>query len=214
MPRWELITGWVLRAGMLATAVIHAVLGDWAGAAICLIALGVAVTPTIVARTTSLAFPFEVELVVLWLAAAHLSLGRLLDLYERVPWFDKVLHFSDSLLIGFVAFLTVYVAHYIRNEKPHRWIDGIAILLATLGLGAFWEIIEFLEDQYLGAHAQGSPTMSPIADTMWDLIADGTGGVIAAIIGPRFMHHSRRSRERVKQFAAAVKDRRGDRKEA
>jgi len=204
MPRWELITGWILRAGMLATAVIHAVIGDWAGAVICLIALAVAVTPTILARTTSFAFPFEVELVVLWLAAAHLSLGRLLDLYERVPIFDKVLHFSDSLLIGFVAFLTVYIAHYIRNEKPHPWIDGIAILLATLGLGAFWEIIEFAEDQLLGAHTQGSPDMSPIVDTMWDLIVDGAGGVIAAVIGPWFMHHSRRSRERVRQFAKHV----------
>ena len=214
MPRWELITGWVLRAGMLATAVAHAVLGDIAGAVICMIALAVAVTPTIIARTTSLAFPFEVELVVLWLAAAHLSLGRLLNLYDRVPWFDKVLHFSDSLLIGFVAFLTVYIAHYIRNEKPHPWIDGIAIFLATLGLGAFWEIIEFAEDQLLGTRTQGSPNMSAIVDTMWDLIIDGAGGVIAAIIGPWFMHHSRRSRDRVKQFAAAVKSRGSTRKVA
>ncbi len=203
MPRWELVTGWLLRVGILATAVAHAALGDWAAAAICVLALALAVTPTIIARTTSFAWPFEVELVLLWLAVAHLTLGRMLGLYTRIAWFDKGLHLGDSTLIGFVAFLAVYVAHYIRHERPHPWIDGVAILLATLGLGAFWEIIEFIEDQF-GAHTQGSPNLSPITDTMLDLIADGVGGIIAAIVGPLFMHHSRRSRARVAQFAERV----------
>jgi hypothetical protein len=91
-----------------------------------------------------------------------------------------------------------------RREKPHPRLDGIAILLFTLGLGAFWEIIEFIEDHYFGMHTQGSPTMLPLPDTMWDLISDGAGGVIAAVLGPIFMHHSRRSRKRVADFAARV----------
>ncbi|HSN24806.1 MAG TPA: hypothetical protein VLT45_00935 [Kofleriaceae bacterium] len=106
MPRWELVTGWVLRVGILATAIAHAALGDWAAAAICVLALALAVTPTIIARTTSFAWPFEVELVGLY--------------------------------------------------------------------------------------------------TMLDLIADGIGGIIAAIVGPLFMHRSRRSRARVAQFAERV----------
>jgi aminoglycoside phosphotransferase family enzyme len=37
---------------------------------------------------------------------------------------------------------------------------------------------------------------------LWDLILDGLGGVLAAILGALYMHHSKRSRQRVAQFAA------------
>ena len=148
-------------------------------------------------------WPFEIELVLLWLVLVHLTFGNLLGLYTRIAWFDKVLHLTDSALLGFIAFLAVYVAHYLRHERAHPWLDRVAIVLATLGLGALWEIVEFIEDHF-GMHAQGSPTLSPLADTMWDLIADGVGGVIAGALGPWFMHHSRRSRERVAQFARRV----------
>jgi hypothetical protein len=201
MPRWELVTTWCLRGALLATAIIYIVRQDWAIGIFCVVALAIAVTPTIAARSASFAWPVEVEILLLWLATAHITLGELFDLYTDVGWFDKALHFSDSLLIGFTAFLAVYVAHYMRREKPHPWLDGVAILLITLGLGAFWEIIEFIEDHYFGMHTQGSPTMAPLPDTMWDLISDGAGGVIAAILGPVFMHHSRRSRKRAADFA-------------
>ena len=201
MPRWELVTTWCLRVALLATAVIYIVRQDWAIGIFCVVALAIAVTPTVAARSASFAWPVEVEILLLWLATAHITLGELFNLYSDVGWFDKALHFSDSLLIGFTAFLAVYVAHYMRHEKAHPWLDGAAILLVTLGLGAFWEIIEFIEDHYFGMHTQGSPMMAPLPDTMWDLISDGAGGVIAAILGPVFMHHSRRSRRRVADFA-------------
>ena len=44
--------------------------------------------------------------------------------------------------------------------------------------------------------------LPPLADTMWDLILDGSGGVIAAILGTLYIHRSRRSRQRTAQFAA------------
>lgn len=209
MPRWELVTSWILRLAMLATAIVYVVIGDWAVAVFCVIALALTVTPSIVARTAKFTWPIEVELVLLWLLTAHLMLGRMFGLYTSIEWFDKALHFSDSALLGFMAFFAVYVSHYLRHERPHPWIDGIAILLATLGLGAFWEIVEFCEDQLLGMHAQGSPTLAPLPDTMWDLIADGVGGIIAGVLGPVFMHHSRRSRERVAEFVRRVEQRRG-----
>jgi hypothetical protein len=46
--------------------------------------------------------------------------------------------------------------------------------------------------------------MPPLADTMWDLILDGSGGVIAAVLGTLYIHRSRRSRARCAQFAAQL----------
>ncbi len=92
-----------------------------------------------------------------------------------------------------------------RHDRNHPILDGIAIFLITLGLGALWEIAEFAGDQLLGMHAQGSPEMGPLTDTMWDLIMDGLGGVLAAVLGPIYMKHSRKSRARVAVIAARVR---------
>ncbi|HEX5061208.1 MAG TPA: hypothetical protein VFV99_17700 [Kofleriaceae bacterium] len=204
IPRWELITVWVLRIALLATCIALFAEQEWATAVTCFVAIALVVTPTIISRTGHFIWPIEVELALLVLVTAHMSLGYLFGLYLRVDVFDKVLHLVDSLLIGFVAFLAVYLAHFIRGDRSHHWLDAIFIFLITLGLGALWEICEFASDQLFGTYAQGSPTMPPLLDTMWDLILDGTGGVLAAVLGPIYMKHSRRSRVRVRTFAERV----------
>jgi hypothetical protein len=202
MTRWEVLVIWWLRAAVLVTGVVFLERGEWIMGAFCAIAVGVSIVPTLVVRTPNLTWPVEVEVALLWLLMCHLMLGILLDLYNRIVWFDKVLHLGDSVVIGFVAFMAVYAAHVVRGGRRHPVLDGVAILIATLGLGALWEIGEFAADQLFGRHTQGSPTMSPLVDTMWDLILDGSGGVIAAILGALYIHRSRRSRERCAHFAA------------
>jgi hypothetical protein len=208
VPTWETAVIWSLRVAVLVTAAIFMTNSQWIFGVFCVIAVFIAMIPTAIARNAKFAWPFEIELVLLWFLLTHLTLGYLLGLYTRVTWFDKTLHFGNSGLIGFVAFFAVYLAHYLRHDRPHPWLDGIAILFATLGFGALWEIAEFSSDYLFGTHAQGSPTLPPLVDTMWDLILDGLGGVLAAILGPLYMHHSKRSRRRVAQFAAQVEARR------
>jgi len=202
MARREIVVIWCLRAAILTTGAIFLARGEWIMGAFCAIAVVVAIIPTLAVRTPHLTWPVEVEVALLWLLMCHLVLGILFDLYNRIVWFDKVLHLGDSVVIGFVAFMAVYAAHVLRNGRRRPVLDGVAILIATLGLGALWEIGEFAADQLFGRHTQGSPLMSPLVDTMWDLILDGSGGVIAAILGALYIHHSRRSRDRAAQFAA------------
>jgi hypothetical protein len=207
MARWEIVMIWWLRAAVLVTGAIFIARGEWIMGAFCAIAVLVAITPTLAVHTPNLTWPVEVEIALLWLLMCHLVLGILFDLYDRIVWFDKVLHLGDSVVIGFVAFMAVYAAHVLRDGRRHPVIDGVAILIATLGLGALWEIGEFAADQLFGRHTQGSPTMLPLVDTMWDLILDGSGGVIAAILGTLYIHRSQRSRQRAAQFAAHLASR-------
>jgi hypothetical protein len=202
MKRWEIVMIWSLRAAILVTGAVFITRGQWIMGGFCAIAVVVAIIPTLAVRTPNLTWPVEVEVALLWLLMSHLVLGNLFDLYDRIVWFDKVLHLGNSVVIGFVAFMAVYAAHVLRQGRRHPVLDGVAILIATLGLGALWEIGEFAADQLFGGHAQGSPTMPPLVDTMWDLILDGTGGVIAAVLGTLYIHCSRRSRLRCEQFSA------------
>jgi len=46
-------------------------------------------------------------------------------------------------------------------------------------MGAVWEIFEFSMDQLLGANMQ----KNGLTDTMWDLIVNGGGAIIASTVG-------------------------------
>ena len=126
------------------------------------------------------------------------------------PWFgaDKALHFSSSSLVGVVGFLAIYVLHLTHGTRFHPWLDGVAILLVTLGIGAAWEIGEYGVDRLLGGKTQGAPNMNALDDTMVDLLLDGIGGVIGAVLGPWYIRRSASSRKRVAAFGRLV-ERRG-----
>ena len=201
---WETRLAWALRIAILLTAIGEMVAGDLAYGLFCVAALALTLMPAVMARSSHVSLPFEVELVLLWLLVTDMIFGYLLGLYLTIPWFDKVLHLSNSVLLGMVAFLAVYVLHFTGRTRQHAVIDGLAILLLTLGLGALWEIGEYGIDALLHRATQGSPALNPLDDTMVDLMLDGLGGLLGAVLGPLYMRRSRRSRRRIQAFAEAV----------
>jgi hypothetical protein len=103
-----------------------------------------------------------------------------------------------------LGFLAGYVLHFTGKFVAGKIFTGVIIVLLALGIGAFWEILEYLSDVFFAKGAQGSPLQSPLDDTMWDLIFDGVGGLIGGVLGPIYMHHSKRSRRRMRAFADLV----------
>ena len=51
-------------------------------------------------------------------------------------WFDKLLHFGNSVLIGLVAFLVVYALRFTGRLRTSAVVDAVVILLLSLGIGA------------------------------------------------------------------------------
>jgi len=195
------------RAAILATAIGELAIGDPFYGVFCFLALALTMVPAIHARSLDAGIPLELELVLLWLMLADMTLGNLFGLYVRVPWFDKALHLGNSVLIGAIGFLAIYVLHLTGRTRFHLWLAAVAILLVTLGIGAVWEIAEYAVDKLLGRRTQGSPGMSALDDTMIDLILDALGGVLGAILGSLYIRHSKRSRKRVEAFARAIESR-------
>lgn len=192
---------WTCRTVVVATAIALFATGDIPYALFGVAAVGLAFVPVMVARSHRACLPAGLELSLLWLVLTDLTIGRLCGVYELLPWYDKALHLSDTFLIAMIAFMVVYLLHFIGHSRRNPWIDGIIIFLIALGLGAVWELGEYLVDRVLGRATQGSPQMAPFSDTMFDLALDGVGGLLAAIIGPIYMRHSERSRLRVHAFA-------------
>lgn len=202
--RWEIRLAWLLRGLILLTAILHLAQGALLYALLCLAAIALVVIPAWMARSSAANVPFEIELVLLWWLVSDMTLGRLGAHYDTSIWFDKALHLGNSVLVGMLGFLAVYVLHFTGRFSARKLITGIMIVLLTLGVGALWEILEYLADVFFAKGAQGSPLLAPLDDTMWDLILDGVGGVIGGVLGPIYMRYSKRSRGRMHAFAELV----------
>ncbi|MGJ3264710.1 MAG: hypothetical protein ACFE0R_15895 [Salinarimonas sp.] len=201
---WEIRLAWLLRALILATGVFHVLEGAFLYGLLCFGALALILAPSLVARSARLTIPVEIELFVLWWLVTDMTLGRLLDLYSLVPFYDKIIHFGNSGLLAIVSFLAIYALQMTCRMRTGFVLNLAAIFLLTLGAGALWEIVEFGMDAAIDAGAQGSPVMAPLEDTMWDLVMDGLGGLLGGLFGALYMRRSRRSLARWSRFAERI----------
>ena len=204
---WEVRLAWLLRVAILATALAHLARAEWLYALLCVVAIVLVVTPAWLAKTSAANLPVEIELIVLWWLVGDMTLGRLGALYDTSAWFDKALHLSNSVLLVMVGFLAVEVLHFTGKIRTRTVVTGILIVLLTLGIGALWEILEYLADLLFAKGAQGSPQLAPLDDTMGDLILDGLGGLVGGVLGSIYIHRSKRNERRSTAFAQRVAER-------
>lgn len=199
-PLWEIRAAWLLRGLIVLTAGYHLARGDWLYAFLCGVALTLMVIPPLIARSSRLNIPLEIELLVLWWLVTDMTAGRVFALYDAGILYDKLIHFGNSGVFAIVSFLGIYTLEMTGKIRTGSLINVVGIFLVTLGIGALWEILEFASDALFAQGAQGAPSMSPLNDTMWDLIVDGAGGLIGGTLGAWYMKRSRRSLERWRQF--------------
>lgn len=96
--------------------------------------------------------------------------------------FDWLVHFTFLIAISQLLYVVLenYELHAKKNEKISSMTTPriiLMVLLVGMGIGVWWEIIEFSSDHLLGTHLQLNN-----ADTMGDLIADTLGSLVGGII--------------------------------
>lgn len=195
-PKWEIILAWILKTMIWLTAIAafslgNILLGLWG-----FIAILISLLPAWLAKTHRVNFPVEIELVLLLILISDVTFGQLLNFYDRLIYFDKVLHYHNSMMMAFLGFLLIYALYFTGKLKISPLSGGVVILFVTLGIGGFWEILEYLSDKIFATGAQGSPIMSPFDDTMWDLIVNFFGGIVGAVFGSIYIRYSKRTRSR------------------
>lgn len=112
--------------------------------------------------------------------------GSLWNLYERIWWFDEVLHafttFTLTLLLAVFLYGTVLQG---AQTRPILFVLTVAGL--GLAVGALWEIVEWIYDQLVAGNA-----ILGKRDTMIDMGMDAIGAVIAGIISTGIIKDSGR----------------------
>lgn len=131
--------------------------------------------PQLIKRQFQLDLPVRYEMVIVLFVFASMFLGEFVDAYERYWWWDKLLHLSSGVIIGYVGFIILHVL-YLRGKIN---LSPIMIAFFTLSVGlasaCVWEILEFTSDNLIGTTMQHNNT-----DTMIDMILAAIGSLAAA----------------------------------
>ncbi len=163
--------------------------------------------PRFVRKKLKIEVPWLLSVVIVLFCFSSLVLGDGLDLYGRIPWWDKLLHAESGLLLSMIALWLIHVI-MAENDKYiyfNKWFLCLFLVMFSLGLGALWEIIEYSYDSIMGTNTQqfmatttGSlftPEDVPLCghaalgDSMQDLIFDLVGALAVALYG--FIRHDR-----------------------
>lgn len=163
--------------------------------------------PSVLRLRYRIEVPILLSSIVLLFAFTALVLGDGLDFYGRFTWWDKLLHAESGVLLSMVAMWLIHII-MAENDKYiyfNRYFLALFLVMFSLGMGAFWEILEYTYDSIAGTNSQQFmatttssiilPTDIPkqgheaLQDTMTDLILDLAGAMLTAIYG--FMNHNK-----------------------
>jgi hypothetical protein len=158
-----------------------------------LIALVIINAPSFFTRGRLRALPVEIEILLLAMVLFELVGGDALGLYVKIPYYDNFMHIMLPLYIALIGMMVVYTMYFYGKLKASLSAMAFIIIIMTIGFGAVLEMGEYTYDKYLSngpigeitgnTQMQGSPTQSPLDDTMNDFFMDTIGGIIGAGIG-------------------------------
>lgn len=149
--------------------------------------------------------PLALYIVIALFAFNALVLGDGLDFYGKYPWWDSFLHFHSGIILSFVAlwFIHIMMAEKSKFIYMNKYFTCLFLVVFSLGIGAFWEILEYSCDGIFHTNAQQYMASTKgtlvskndiplkgheaLKDTMKDLMLDLGGSLIVATYG--FVRH-------------------------
>jgi hypothetical protein len=133
--------------------------------------------PLLLALFTKLQFNLPIVFSYLIFLVGSQYLGSIKGWYG-LGWWDTFMHFVSGAILAFSG-IALYerLIHRAAGHEISPWFVFLFTLsFASLG-GVLWEVYEFSCDQLFGMTLQGGGNK----DTMTDLIADTSGGLVIAI---------------------------------
>lgn len=143
--------------------------------------------PSILEKQFGVYLPNTLQIVITLFIFAAQVLGELHGFYDKISWWDTMLHTTSGIVLGIIGFLFVYLL----NEKGNKNVNlspAFVILFAfcfAMTMGVFWEFFEFGADRLFGMNMQKFryEGQDGLVDTMCDLVVDAIGATVACVGG-------------------------------
>lgn len=165
----------LVRLSLILGAIGYVIAGEAGGA----IVLGASALVALAGRLINL--PRLHDLAFL-LALSLQGWGEAAGLYDRLAWFDDVVHLVLPFLVApvlYIALARLDVVPDPRDETHARHYAGIAIVTFAAGgaAGAIWEVLEWTSDGLFSTSLQEGNS-----DTVTDLLLDLCGSLAGALL--------------------------------
>lgn len=177
---------WLMKLLMAGLVPVEVYRGEYLFALAIAFAVLLSLVPSLVERNYNVTLPFEFDLLITLSLFLHTFFGEGFDFYEKYWFWDKALHLYGGGVVGLIAFVGAYTLHYTRKVRLTIPFIGFFTVTFAVAVGGMWEVGEFAVDELLGKNTQKG-----LDNTMWDLINDLAGGVVAAVLGMVYVRASK-----------------------
>jgi hypothetical protein len=183
MPAPSILVLTAIRAFLAVEALIGAVRGNWLATFVAVCGLALTFLPQLLASRVSLRLPNSFLAAIALFVLATIYLGEMHDFYERLWWWDLVLHGTSAMGFGILGFLLIFMLFEGDRYAAPPWALGLLSFCAAMTVGVLWEIFEYAMDQLFGLNMQ----KSGLHDTMGDLIVNTIGAALAGLVGAAWL---------------------------
>jgi hypothetical protein len=146
-------------------------------------ALALTYLPQLIASRVGLRLPNSFLAAIAAFVLATIYLGELHDFYNRLWWWDLVLHGTSALGFGILGFLMIFMLFEGDRYAAPPWAIGVLSFCVAMTVGALWEVFEYGMDQLFGLNMQ----KSGLDDTMGDIMVNAVGAAVAGLAGAAYM---------------------------
>lgn len=158
--------------------------------------------PTLFAKRSNIRIPALFQIIIMLFVFASMYLGEIHSYFYRFTWWDRMLHTSSAVLLGYIGFLLIYALN--KDKRMHIHLSPFFMALFSfcfaLMIGTMWEVFEYAVDSLLGINMQKARNLEQIygsfdtrlgvKDTMQDLIVDAIGALFVSLLG--YIHIKRK----------------------
>jgi hypothetical protein len=170
---------YLLSLSLIIAIISSAWTGNWEVLFISTVTLLLFYLPAVIEKQLHIHLPVEMEFVIVLFVYAALFLGEVKGYYTAFWWWDVVLHIGSGIVLGFAGFIILFSLYTRDKVAASSLLIAIFSFCFALAIGAVWEIFEYAMDRAFGLNMQ----RSGLTDTMWDLIVDSGGALLASILG-------------------------------
>lgn len=155
--------------------------------ALSVLALFLMFSPALIRKDFRADFPSLIDTLVLVYLFLGTYLGSFKSFFEKIWWWDILLHLLMGINIALISFSVIY---RLKEIKSHVQLSPFMIsffsFAISMAAGGIWEIIEYILDTFFGFELQ-----QPHPDTMIDLIFVFIGGLIVSAGGYLYAKYPR-----------------------
>ncbi len=184
--RIQRFLSYFLRLTMVGGALTALFYFNFLVAFLAILALFLSFLPALFSRNFRILLPTEFELLFVVFIYASVFLGTAHRFYDRLWWWDSLLHGLSGIMLGMVGFIILFILYTRRKVETRPISLAFFSFCFAVALGTLWEIFEFAVDGFVPFPMQPSLT-----DTMADLILDCVGAFLIAFFGFLYVKYNR-----------------------